>query len=808
MKKIVLGGMLAAGVIFPVAAGWENATIYVREYDPGITIEKVAVGKKSSEKGKAKALFSLAVSDFNYHAKQICGRELPVKVVSTPKEIQEPAIVLGSLAAKADPEFRIESESDEAFRIKVSGQRILAGGNSDFGSALAIYELLKQFGCDWVFPGKAGEIIPSGKELALAEMDREFSPAFAVRAPWMNTTRVPEKDAMDFHRWVLRQKCQLESELFHPLKMRGGHVWQKIIRDNQEKFKKDPTMYALIRLPDGSKVRKGPQLESTHPEVLKLTVDYIRAEFKKNKWPNDKKVCIGVGPADSSRYSCSPETLAQMPGRTDPMGGLDDFTDGVVIFANRLLEMTSDEFPNLYLGFYLYNNHADYPLLAKPHPRLSMTIADISFSRYHGLGDMNSKTRHYYRHILEQWKKLHQEQKNIYFFRGYDYNMADCFLPYTKLKVWGEDIPYYHRMGVAGMYNNWSATWAISAPSNYLDVNMEWDISMDWNKVLTDYCRKAYGSGAAAMEQYYRKLTQRQSEAGYEAGSFYSFPLMYDEKWVAEAEKLFDRAAAEAKQDSERERIKLARIPLEMLKYYLAFHREFIGFRFTEAKKEFNKLGELISKSSEAHPLFFEKQRYSERFLRKSTEAGVTYSTTPYRMVSAMPERLKMGFDPRNNGVVLGLFRSEINDRAWPEYSTYASTWDAQGLWGMRSGSVWYRWRFDAPKLKDDEAPGLLLTGVDNIADVWCNNRYLGRGTDFIQPFAFDLSSVWQPGKENILVIRVERFGNSELGSGGIMFPGFIFAGPKLAKPAPETIELEEILPGAGGVPFAADRKK
>ena len=85
--------------------------------------------------------------------------------------------------------------------------------------------------------------------------------------------------------------------------MKGGHVWDVIIKNNKEMFDKHPEMLALVRQVDGSFKRQGPQLETTHPEVFKLFIKHIKNMYAKNKWSKDKKVCIGVGPADGYGYS-------------------------------------------------------------------------------------------------------------------------------------------------------------------------------------------------------------------------------------------------------------------------------------------------------------------------------------------------------------------------------------------------------------------------------------------------------------------------------------------------------------------------
>ena len=112
---------------------------------------------------------------------------------------------------------------------------------------------------------------------------------------------------------------------------------------------------------------------------------------------------------------------------------------------------------------------------------------------------------------------------------------------------------------------------------------------------------------------------------------------------------------------------------------------------------------------------------------------------------------------------------------------------------GYRSGSVWYRIPFG--KLNTKSA-GLFVGGADAIVRVWCNDKYIGMGQGFARPFTFDLTGLLNEKGKNMLVIQVQRRGNSEVGTGGIVYPCFIFTGPQLEKRAPDG-ELEyRLLPG------------
>ena len=95
------------------------------------------------------------------------------------------------------------------------------------------------------------------------------------------------------------------------------------------------------------------------------------------------------------------------------------------------------------------------------------------------------------------------------------------------------------------------------------------------------------------------------------------------------------------------------------------------------------------------------------------------------------------------------------------------------------------------------EPVSLLVGGVDSLVRVYCNGGYVGEGIGWANAFAFDLTDFVKPGEENFIAIEVQRYGIAELGTGGIIFPSFLFTGPRLEQRAPAFDEsLLKILPG------------
>lgn len=718
--------------------------------------------------------------------------------VASPEAEKDFAYHLGKMGATANVSLKVaahpyavRSTAAEAFRLKIADNRAWVSGKDAAAVSHGLYELLERMGCDWVMPEEIGEVIPVCADPRPADCDIEEAPSFAVRCPWLSGSRktLGDRERAAFGLWKTRHKLQRE-RTHHPLMMRGGHAWQVIIRRNLKEFEAHPEMYALVRQVDGSFKRKGPQLETTHPRVIELFEKYIRDEFASNGWANDKEVCLSVGPADGVGFSESAESRAVGSGRIDPMTGEYDMTDTMIELCNRLLARLGGEFPRLHLGFYLYSCHADYPMRYAPDPRIVIVIADISYSRLHSTLEP-IPGRIYYKDILDCWTKT----PNVKFFRGYNWNLAENFLPYSKLKMWADDLPMYHAMNVQGVYNEEIAAWATLAASNYLEAELLWNIKADPAEALDRFCRAAYGKGAAPMAAYNRMLTERQSAAKCEAGSFHGMHLIYDKAFVAQAGRLFDAALAAAESERERERVRIARFPLDQLGKFLDLRARQFAFDFEGALQIFDAcLAERESMRARQEGLVdYGAVRMMKRFLEAPLRESAKYAAAPYRKVFALPDEMTTGIDPWSRGVAMGFARADIDDSGWLKTKTFSRPWSAQGLMPYARGSVWYRVKVPAIP---EENVGLLIGGGDSVVRVYSNGEYIGMGQGFSKPFAFDLTGTVRKDGENFLAIQVERRGNSELGTGGLLYPSFLFTGPRLPERAPKCDKVERLLPG------------
>jgi hypothetical protein len=743
--------------------------------------------------------FALAVSDLNYHFQQMAGASLEIVQESDAAKIPAPAVVVGSLARDLGT-LPPDTPWKEGYRFLTRDNRVLIGGERRDAAIYGVYAFLNHLGCDWVMPGKLGEVIPRSASLAVPPCDVTASPDFGLRWMWIggHPKHFPGASKAEFEQWRTRQRMGYAHEFRH--RVNEAHMWQAVVAKYKEEFEKDPSMLALVRLPDGSLERRGPQLETANPKTVDLIVRFIREKFADQGWAKDEAVTLAVGPADGLDFSESPESLAAAVMRKDPVIGGSDATDPVVKLANDVLDRIGAEYPNLTLGYYVYSLHADFPARYTPNSRIYPIFAPISYPRLHSTLDPYSKTRAYYRHVVEQWSALSKKQGNKLMVYEYNWNLADNLLPYTRVRMIAEDLRYYKEKGLFGITVQAIKAWPINAPHDFIYARMAWDASLDWKALLADYCRKAFGPAASAFERYFLRLADVQQQAGYEAGSYWSTPLIFDAAYVKAARADIDAAlASPGLTEPQRGRAYGVASGFRNLELYLEWNAAMTNFNFPEALRLGDALQTNYNEMAAFSPHFCDRAGgiYIQRLLLQSTRESLTFSEAPYRLIHRLPDALPTLLDPTSNGEHLNLFGPLIRDSDWIRTRTYSSTWDAQGLLFCREGSVWYRTRFPVARELAGQGIGLLLGAFEDEARVWVNGVYAGStGIKFPQAAALDLTDGIRFGEDNLVAIQVKR--NSlanELGLGGLLRPSFVFAGPRLT-PAQPPAEAVRVLPG------------
>lgn len=719
-----------------------------------------------------------AISELNRHLFKMSGAELPVVTIDPANRIDGPGIVLGELANGMGAKQMRPSPSKEGFRIVTRGPLLLIGGDSAAAVQFGVYRLLEELGCEWVMPGEIGEIVPRKPTVPLPLLNIVEAPAFQSRRLWYGGGRkiLSRDDQARMDEWLRRQRGGYRQT---PATRSQGHHWGTFIRKHRKEFETDPSMYALRPDSKGVLERRGPQIETTHPRVIELMVQDIKAAFAKNGWPLDHSVGFAFGPSDGTGFSVSPESLAAGSGKIDALTGKRDVTDLIVLLGNTIIERLGPEYPNVYLGFYSYAEYSSFPSRYTPHPRIVPIFAPIGYSRFHSLVDETSFGQRHYKSQLDKWGALARRQGNPMLFRGYSWNLADNMLPYSKARIWGEELPYYAAMGVEGLNVEATKAWSINGHSDWIFMKLAWNPHQDWRMLLAQYCRKSFGGGAAPMETYLLRLTERQHDAGQEAGSYHSFPLIYDREFITAAEADLARARSLAAIEDDRTRIGYVALGIQALRLYLDYFDATLRFDFSSALAHYEAMHEHWRKSYALNPDLVGKEapQHLERFIGPFVRDAAALAGDRSQAILPLPDALPTVLV--ETGQTLPPFEGRpFLEGQTRSTRTYSSTWSAQYLPPVQS--VRYQHKFRLPREWGNTGVGLFLGGFDDEARVWLNGAMIGSsGTTFSRPAQFYLSSAIDPEGENLLSIEVVR--NSplnELGVGGLFRPSFLFAAP------------------------------
>lgn len=63
-------------------------------------------------------------------------------------------------------------------------------------------------------------------------------------------------------------------------------------------------------------------------------------------------------------------------------------------------------------------------------------------------------------------------------------------------------------------------------------------------------------------------------------------------------------------------------------------------------------------------------------------------------------------------------------------------------------------------------------------------------------PHVFDLTGMVEVGEKNLIAIQIDRVGNDEIYTGGLMNPSFIFIGPRVETPEADVEDGFRVVPG------------
>ena len=484
-----------------------------------------------------------------------------------------------------------------------------------------------------------------------------------------------------------------------------------------------------------------------------------------------------VSPPDGTGYCQCEKCISQdNPDTIEPSSGRVSVTNRYADFLDEVARLVRREHPEQLLSFYCYADYTQPPTLKrKLSTNLVAWIAPIRYSRYHRIGSPVSPSRIQLAQVIDGWAAATEQIA----YRTYNFNLAECVVPFSKLSVWKHDIPYLRDKGCIGINLESLVNWEIYGPHLYQSIRLAYDPDADSDAMMDDYFMKFYGPAAGPfMKRYWMSIDRAFANMKCESGSFFALHLVYTPQFLEKLAGLLEKAADAAGGDDY-----LARI--EMTSQGLKNARQFIQLRdamnrgdFATAKKVYDNL---YARNEAEYDKGYGNHytlNYLKRFVGTHVIAGAEAAARPNKVLQVLPDRMKMAYDLSDNGAEQGFHKPGFDDSDWKEVATYGDTLNAQGLPDKKS-VMWYRTTMNVPRgegklvLFFTEVDGHAVTVYVNGVEAASLEREARR-----KPFEIDVTDSVRSGS-NTVAIKVDHRRITELFLGGIVRPILLIQKPE-----------------------------
>lgn len=661
------------------------------------------------------------------------------------------AVLLGEPAVKAGLKLTGPTLWKEAYSIRATDGKLLIAGESDIATRYAVYHFLETLGCRWFMDGELGEVIPSLKTIDVPKLDIREKPDFAVRRFWGSQW-------FTYDQWKVANRTG-------GLKMDMGHAWSGLLPEG-EHFQAHPEYYSLL---DG--VRKPRQLCTSNPDVVRLVTESVLRRFRSDP----ARISVSLSPNDGGGFcQCDNCRKLDVEGYLEPSSGSVCLSDRFQVFYNAVARGVAQEFPDRLLNFYAY---ADYTLPPKRErkiePNLAVWIAPIRHCRMHGIGSPICETRAQLGRLIDGWGQIAPRIG----YRTYNFNLAECIAPYSKLSIWKQEIPFLKAHKCLGIDFETLGAWAIEGPHIYLSARLAWDAEADPDEIMNDYYDKLCGKAAPHIKSYWERIDRAFTEVTAHDGGFNSIPTIYTPELLRACARDLDAAekAAAGDTDVAKNSVRVFRRGFENAWLFMEMHDAINSLNFPRAKKTYDQLAAHVDSMVADKILNRHGAAYLRRFIEPAVLDGNARSTGGNRILARLPDEWSFTYDPDDKGEVERFWAPETSTTGWARARTYSAMLDQQEV-GERPQVMWYRASVSVPADASGKKLFLWFAEIDGRAKVWVNGVLAGEDTGARKPFDVAVSELVKPGEENLIVVQVDHRRITELFLGGIIAPGMIYS--------------------------------
>lgn len=412
-----------------------------------------------------------------------------------------PFISVGDTAAARAAGLSAQGMAWESYRIVTRGPNIFIfgpdtadgektkEGGTSAGTANGVYTFLEDYlGIRWLMPGEMGEDVPALYAVAVPAVDRTQAPVFPSR----RVTHLQSGPTVT--QWENHQK------LGYSLLTRHNHNWAPVI--TPDLYETHPEWFPEV---DGKRIEPlhvRYKIETTNPDLVQYFAEQIKKQFREDS----NLYMVSMSPSDGSSdplaaWSQSRETLALM--ETSP-NGRESHTKLILKFYNEIAKIVGKEFPDRYVGGYVYSTYLYPPKDGVPalEPNLFLTLA---MSPSYGYKAYRPEVKAAWDELMTDWSSQTENLGYYDLFTWLRYSGAAIAPPAPEIMSFV--FPRLAQAKVKATYIYGTEDWSHGGPTNYTLARLTWNPSLDAREVNNEFYRRGYGESAApAMQQLYEMV--------------------------------------------------------------------------------------------------------------------------------------------------------------------------------------------------------------------------------------------------------------------------------------------------------------
>lgn len=458
-----------------------------------------------------------AATELAAYMERITGRKLPLTTDDSPQP-QGGYIRIGMNTDSQAVNREREQLAYDGFIVTSVGNAAYITSKLARGLLFGVYALLEHWGCRWLYPGPAGERLPSLElELELESVGSEQvhivqSPHFELRSITDGAPKTAAngwaEEMMELVDWSCKNKLNSISIHNDPCGRYDGikQVSQAIkLRGMRYEFGGHGIHHQIDR-----------SLYEQNPEPFRM---------KEGERRKDGNFCVSNAEALGTIVNSARNVLASQPdvdilhlAFDDSYGGswcecascapLSAFQQQLHVI-NTLAGEVGADYPHLSIDMALYHDTLEFGQQdGIPAAQVLSYFAPRERCYYHSIADESCARNRYYYQKLKETERLFGDNNMVLEYYG------DLIL-YRKMKlhfpqVLAADLKQYYEAGVRkistlmfGRYSWWSYNYNL-----YLFARATWDIQYSQENGLADYCQDEYGPYAKQVVDYYNRLEE------------------------------------------------------------------------------------------------------------------------------------------------------------------------------------------------------------------------------------------------------------------------------------------------------------